>query len=109
MERHDFETLLAREAYEQRAGPASDQHSMPAPGQVAAQTEDGLRRAGAFARVRELENRERRRRHAPKVVILGRPCTSWSRRTTGCRSKVTAARSASWSRWSAGSRRWATV
>src|SRR3989442_3945734 len=48
-------------------------------------------------------------RPVPKLVILGLRCTSWSRPTTGSRSKGTAVRSAWSSRWFAGSRRSATA
>src|SRR3989442_14600196 len=41
-------------------------------------------------------------RPVPKLVILGLRCTSWSRPTTGSRSKVTAVRHASWFGWCTG-------
>src|SRR2546426_12596201 len=41
-------------------------------------------------------------RPVPKLVILGLRCTSWSRPTTGSRSKVTAVPRAAWLRWWAG-------
>src|SRR5206468_8483679 len=92
-ERRQRQRRLPRQPREEGVLAAPDDHAVAAAGEVLTQTEDGLCGAGGTALVRQLQNGEGPVWHRPKVVILSRPCTSWWRRTSNCRRRVTAARS----------------